>query len=107
MNMIRPNKILLSLAALLWLAGCSSNRPFEFENLTEEVEAIKSDGGVYKVGTTYTALGQKYTPREDYHYTEVGIASWYGADFHNKRTAIGRATQRPALHHQHPLLHGV
>ena len=104
MNMIRHNKILLSLAALLWLAGCSSNRPFEFENLTEEVEAIKSDGGVYKVGTPYKALGQSYTPREDYHYTEVGMASWYGADFHNKRTANGELYNMNAVTAAHRTL---
>ena len=102
--MIRHNKILLSLAALLVLAGCSSNRPFEFENLTEEVEAIKSDGGIYKVGTPYKALGQSYTPREDYHYAEVGMASWYGADFHNKRTANGELYNMNAVTAAHRTL---
>lgn len=103
MNTIKY-KFLLSFAAVLLITGCSSNRPFEFENLTEEVEAIKSDGGVYKVGTTYTALGQKYTPREDYHYKETGIASWYGADFHNKRTANGELYNMHAVTAAHRTL---
>ena len=30
-----------------------------------------------------------YRPKEDYHYSEIGTASWYGDDFHAKRTANG------------------
>lgn len=92
------------MAAVLWIAGCSSNRPFEFKNLTEEVEAIKADGGVYKVGNSYTALGQSYTPREDYNYSEIGMASWYGTDFHNKRTANGELYNMNAVTAAHRTL---
>lgn len=93
--------------ALMMLTGCSSvdaNRPFEFSNLTEEVTAIKADGGVYKVGSTYTALGQKYTPKEDYNYSETGVASWYGSDFHNKRTANGEVYNMHAITAAHRTL---
>ena len=80
----------LGLGTLLLLAGCASEpKEFEYKNLTEEVEAIKADGGIYKVGNPYTVMGQSYTPREDYGYVETGMASWYGDDFHNKRTANG------------------
>lgn len=83
-------KICLSAAALLFVTGCATKRTgFEYKNLTEEVTAIKADGGIYKVGNPYTVLGQSYTPKEDYNYSETGIASWYGDDFHNKRTANG------------------
>ena len=82
--------ITFTIIALLIMTGCSSRpRQFEYKNLTEEVTAIKADGGVYKIGSPYTALGQRYTPREDYNYKETGVASWYGSDFHNKRTANG------------------
>lgn len=90
--MIKPinKKFLYSCVAVLLLGGCSSTpKNVEYSTLTEEVTAIKSDGGVYKVGNPYTALGQSYTPKEDYNYSEVGVASWYGSDFHNKRTANG------------------
>jgi rare lipoprotein A len=30
-----------------------------------------------------------YYPSEDYNYSETGIASWYGPDFHGKYTANG------------------
>ena len=63
----------LGLGTLLLLAGCASEpKEFEYKNLTEEVEAIKADGGIYKVGNPYTVMGQSYTPREDYGYVETG-----------------------------------
>lgn len=34
-------------------------------------------------------MGKTYYPKEDYNYSEVGVASWYGSDFHNKKTANG------------------
>lgn len=34
-------------------------------------------------------MGKTYYPKEDYGYSEVGVASWYGSDFHNKKTANG------------------
>ncbi len=45
--------------------------------------------GHYKIGNPYTILGKKYYPEEDRNYKEIGVASWYGEDFHNKKTANG------------------
>ncbi|HSQ98073.1 MAG TPA: septal ring lytic transglycosylase RlpA family protein [Rickettsiales bacterium] len=45
--------------------------------------------GIYKVGNPYTILGQTYYPREQPNYKEVGMASWYGSEFNNKKTANG------------------
>lgn len=45
--------------------------------------------GHYKIGKPYKIDGITYYPREDKHYKEVGMASWYGEDFHNKKTANG------------------
>ena len=47
------------------------------------------DPGVYKVGKPYQIKGQWYYPAVDYQYRETGIASWYGPNFHGKRTANG------------------
>ena len=85
MNIIRIKLKVLVCALIVLLSGCAHEpREFQYENLSEEVEAIKADGGYYKVGNPYKVLGQYYTPKEDYNYSEVGIASWYGDDFHNK-----------------------
>lgn len=45
--------------------------------------------GYYKVGNPYEINGVTYYPQEYVHYSEIGLASWYGDDFHNKQTANG------------------
>ena len=57
----------------------------------KQIKSVKNKKyeGIYKVGKPYTVLGQTYYPREQPNYKEVGMASWYGSDFHNKKTANG------------------
>ncbi len=43
----------------------------------------------YKVGKPYRIKGKWYHPREDWDYEEVGYASWYGPQFHGRKTANG------------------
>ena len=51
-----------------------------------------------KVGNPYTIKGVKYYPKKSsYGYREEGIASWYGADFHEKLTANGECYDMYAL----------
>ena len=45
--------------------------------------------GEYKVGKPYQIDGVWYTPKEDPHYDEEGVASWYGEPFHGRKTANG------------------
>ena len=47
------------------------------------------DPGNYKVGKAYQIAGQWYYPKVDVAYEETGIASWYGPNFHGKKTANG------------------
>jgi len=103
---MRPynKKFLLGCALMMLLSACSSTKKIQYESLDEEVTAIKEEGGVYKIGNTYTALGQQYTPREDYNYSETGMASWYGSDFHNKRTANGEIYNMHAITAAHRTL---
>ena len=44
----------------------------------------------YKLGKPYTVAGIRYVPSDDRSYDRVGMASWYGKDFHGKPTATGR-----------------
>ena len=105
MTRLYNKTILCSCMTALILTGCSTTKqPVEYKNLTEEVTAIKAEGGVYKVGSPYTALGQRYTPKEDYNYSETGMASWYGPDFHNKRTANGEVYNMRAITAAHRTL---
>lgn len=49
----------------------------------------KTYTGYFKVGTSYKIDGKTYYPKEYNRYNETGLASWYGDDFHNKKTANG------------------
>lgn len=60
--------------------------------------------GHYKVGNPYQIDGRWYYPKEDYSYDETGIASWYGADFHNGVTANGEIFNKNELTAAHKTL---
>ena len=59
---------------------------------------------VYKVGTPYQINGITYYPEEDFSYEETGIASWYGAKFHGRKTANGETYDMNALTAAHRTL---
>jgi rare lipoprotein A len=53
----------------------------------------------------YEALGQTYVPiTEDRPLAERGLASWYGAKFHGRRTASGERYDMYAMTAAHPTL---
>lgn len=82
---------ILGIILLTGLLGCSSKGTPELSGLSPQAQAlaIKQYGGVYKVGNPYKIMGKWYYPKEDYSYSEVGVASWYGEAFHAKKTANG------------------
>ncbi len=60
------------------------------ENKSEDVTNTSfSAKGTYKIGNPYLIDGVSYYPHEDYSYSEVGMASWYGPNFHGGKTANG------------------
>lgn len=61
-------------------------------------------GGRYQVGRPYTVRGNVYVPAEDPDYVATGDASWYGADFHGRRTANGEIFSANAITGAHPTL---
>ncbi len=61
-------------------------------------------GGRYQLGRPYTVRGQVYTPREDPSYVARGTATWYGSDFHGRRTANGEIFSANAITGAHPTL---
>jgi rare lipoprotein A len=67
-------------------------------------EPVPKGGGVYKLGAPYAVAGRWYVPREQPGYDAAGIASWYGADFHGRRTANGEIFDMDALTAAHPTL---
>lgn len=65
---------------------------------------VPGQQGTFKVGQPYQITGKWYTPRESYSYDETGIASWYGDQFHGKKTANGEYFNKNALTAAHPTL---
>jgi rare lipoprotein A len=65
---------------------------------------IPKGGGVYKVGTPYQIAGQWHTPAENPSYDQTGVASWYGSDFHGRRTSNGETYDMNAVTAAHRTL---
>ncbi|HEX2137627.1 MAG TPA: septal ring lytic transglycosylase RlpA family protein [Microvirga sp.] len=60
-------------------------------------EPIPKGGGRDLVGKPYVVAGRTYVPRDNPNYAAVGLASWYGADFHGRLTANGEIFDRYAI----------
>jgi rare lipoprotein A len=60
--------------------------------------------GTYKLGKPYQIDGKWYYPRYDPSYDKVGIASWYGAEFHGLTTANGEIFDKERVSAAHPTL---
>ena len=95
MRLSRPRFRLapLSMIALLALAACAAPR-----------HGSVSPSPHYKVGAPYQINGRWYYPEADADYDEVGIASWYGRQFHGKRTANGEIFDMNRLSAAHTTL---
>lgn len=65
---------------------------------------IPRGGGAYKIGNPYKVAGKWYIPRHDPHYDVTGTGSWYGDDFHGRKTANGEIFDKHALTAAHPTL---
>ncbi|BCX19027.1 MAG: hypothetical protein KatS3mg117_2709 [Geminicoccaceae bacterium] len=83
---------------LLLAAACSSRTP------TVPDADGASTVGVYKLGAPYRINGRLYVPEFDPNYDRVGIASWYGDDFHGRPTANGEVFDKDRISAAHPTL---
>jgi rare lipoprotein A len=113
------------LVPILFLAGCSSATQGPSPGWSPQVSsgftpsayqvpasprvisgpvAVPKGGGVYKVGNPYQVAGQWYEPREEPGYDRAGVASWYGEDFHGRKTSNGEVYDMMALTAAHPTL---
>jgi rare lipoprotein A len=101
---LRHTLSLLALAVLT--AACSTSTPSgtALNDATVNTASAADEGGKYKVGEPYQVNGVWYYPNEDYGYDETGIASWYGGEFHGRRTANGETFDANELTAAHPTL---
>lgn len=70
----------------------------------EGPHAMPKGGGRFKLGTPYRIAGRWYVPREENDYDRSGLGSWYGDDFHGRKTANGEVFDKHALSAAHPTL---
>tara|TARA_B100000686_G_C16668941_1_gene905227 strand:+ start:294 stop:1280 length:987 start_codon:yes stop_codon:yes gene_type:complete len=116
-------KIFYSLFYIIFFSACAPThlavnaikyvqKQQESKNTLNSKESIKENnknipigpGGVYKVGSPYIIKGVRYIPKIDSNYDKTGIASWYGKDFHGKRTANGEIYNMNSLTAAHKTL---
>ncbi len=108
----------LLLSALL-LSACSTQSPhrqptgwhtpqaMEYAQPRQHTTASmpSGHGGSHKTGKPYRVAGQWYYPLQSASaYDESGIASWYGRDFHGRKTANGERYDMHALSAAHKTL---
>jgi rare lipoprotein A len=93
----------------LLLAQCAGNVDSRYgvsstARLVAPGEPIPKGGGVYHVGNPYMVGGRVYVPQDDPNYSAVGVASWYGEDFHGRGTANGEIFDANSISAAHPTL---
>ncbi|HEY8267822.1 MAG TPA: septal ring lytic transglycosylase RlpA family protein [Xanthobacteraceae bacterium] len=101
--------------AVLAVAGCGSSDKFarrvdpiygvpSSPRVVDLGDPVPKGGGVYRIGKPYVVAGRTYTPEHDPSYRAEGFASWYGDDFHGRRTANGEVFDQHAISAAHPTL---
>ena len=112
--------VIVAALLVVALAACSRSEPPPTQTVARTVDpktgtsasprlytdgrAIPKGGGTYKVGAPYQISGRWYTPQEDPGYDRTGVASWYGDDFHGRKTANGEIYDMRGLSAAHPTL---
>jgi len=91
----------VAIIAVFLLSACSET---QFLIHTAKVMNQEVPTGRYKIGNPYQIDNVWYYPHVDYEYDETGIASWYGPNFHGKRTANGEIYDMNALTAAHRTL---
>ena len=93
-------KLVISLILILFISSCKIDSTKEIiqdtiekkitkKNITEknnQNDLIEDNFIKYVVGDPYFIEGVEYIPEENYNYNEIGLASFYGKNLHNKKT---------------------
>jgi rare lipoprotein A len=109
---IRLARVAVLAAGGLALANCSGGMSridpkygvAASPRVIEPGQPIPKGGGVYRVGKPYVVAGKLYVPEADPDYSAVGLASWYGDDFHGRYTANGEIFDEHAISAAHPTM---
>jgi rare lipoprotein A len=97
-------KKMICLMSILCLTACTKVELGSHIIKKIDPSAYATHKGNFKVGKPYKVKGQRYKPFETYNYTQTGVASWYGPDFHAKLTANGEMYDQNDLTAAHKTL---
>ena len=78
----------------------------EETDLKIEEDKVNKNKIFYLIGEPYYIEGVKYTPEENYSYEEIGLATFYDKELHNKITAnndLNKVTELLGRHKTLPL----
>ena len=97
LNLFGKRSLMIVLAAVVALSACGGKKP-----ATQPVEP----GGKTKASQRpYTVMGKRYEPLKTHvGFTQEGVASWYGKDFHGKKTSNGETYDMHAMTAAHKTL---
>ena len=77
------------------------SRPFT----AQEHTVLKVEKSCKAASRPYTVMGKRYYPMSgDHTYSQTGVASWYGKQFHGRKTAIGERYDMFAMTAAHPTM---
>ena len=116
-NYTSAKSVFLAISFTILLSGCAETEfitnllkestwektPYDEALVASEQELGKSKGS-YKVGNPYKIGSIWYYPKADFNLVETGIASWYGPNFHAKKTANGEVFNQNAMTAAHRTL---
>lgn len=92
----------IAVLLLFGLAGCAEADLAS--HVAKTIPGNSGSKGDFKVGNPYKVSGKWYRPTESYTLVETGIASWYGPNFHGKKTANGEVFNKHELTAAHRTL---
>ncbi len=84
------------ICCVMLMSACASKRPPAVQPLDARQKAHQRP---------YTVLGERYEPLQTHAgFVQTGIASWYGEDFHGKKTSNGETYDMHAMTAAHKTL---
>ncbi|NDV19606.1 septal ring lytic transglycosylase RlpA family protein [Pseudodesulfovibrio sp. JC047] len=102
---MRHVRALFAVLVLLTMAGCGSLNPFPKHIYSTPPQETGQPSRYDPKTNPYTVMGKTYYPLKTAQgYDEVGLASWYGKDFHGKKTANGRIYNMYGVSAAHKIL---
>ena len=101
---LRQPAVLAAIGLSVLLSGCAETTLATHYAKQVTWPGEQTANSTYKVGKPYKVGSDWYYPSEEFSKSETGVASWYGPNFHGKRTANGEIYDQNELTAAHRTL---